>query len=880
MPGARFVRADLHVHLVPDGQAAPLQPAADYIRNAVAQGIEVLGVTDHNTVAFVREALNAAVGQPILVLPGVEVSSRDGHLVALFAPNAVDELEGFATPTNLDLGNPLADGSRRSSRSMLHLLNEVGARNGIGIVAHCDTGAGLHAAIKPGNLSELLSHPALGGIEFVDLAHLEAWYRDNDPELARANAWKDRQRIPVLRSRGLARVMSSDAHDASLVGKDGTKRPLTRLRIGDRTFTSVRNALLYTPKSRVRLEVSLPASYPHLTSATFEGGFLDGVTIDLVQNLNCLIGGRGSGKSTALLAIRAALGVELPSDLDPDDVRMPDRTTVRFVDAAGTGREAIRERGYDPIDADGFPVELKLADLSQGESGQVALDYRTQRTQILAYLDSFCDLSAQLDAEREVLERLTDNAAEVQRTAFRESDYKEADEERKKLDANIKAAEKGQLEEIAVWARRLAGQAALISQIRNNLDRLAAVRPTPAVPDLVVIANDTQTDLDQKPIKDVRTSLESAIAGLNQVLLGADGAHATSIKTATNKVVAVVAQWEVEYKRWETRRAQVEKDFEDKGMKVQVGALQAMGTRLEALTKRLAEMEQRRKQHALALKARDGLLADLRESRRLIYVRRRTTLRKVTDLANQSTPELKVDVSYTQEGVRRPWREWLLRFSFKGDRLGRLARKIRPWEFAGAVANGDLAPIAALKDTDGDKRLFFSSDDLERIRDLSWEERFEIETMRLEDLPNVNVTEGGTARGFDRLSTGQQHSVLLGLLLCADRSEPLIIDQPEDHLDAPYIATAVVRHLEAAKERRQVIIATHNANLTVLGDAELVVPLYAVDGMGEVHDAGAVDHPDTLRHVCQLLEGGASAYARRGERYGFNVGPIPADLAL
>jgi predicted ATPase len=160
------------------------------------------------------------------------------------------------------------------------------------------------------------------------------------------------------------------------------------------------------------------------------------------------------------------------------------------------------------------------------------------------------------------------------------------------------------------------------------------------------------------------------------------------------------------------------------------------------------------------------------------------------------------------------------------------------------------------------------------------DERFEIETMRLEDLPRVDVTEGGTRRGFDHLSTGQQHSVLLGLLLCADRSEPLIIDQPEDHLDAPYIASAVVRHLEAAKERRQIIIATHNANLTVLGDAELVVPLYAANGVGEVRDAGAVDHPDTLRHVCQLLEGGASAYARRGERYGFNVGAIPADLVL
>ena len=457
------------MHLVPDGSMSPRQPAGDYVEAAVAQDIEVLAITDHNSVAFVRDALKAASGQPILVLPGIEVSSRDGHLLAIFPPDRLDDLEGFAAPTNLDLAKPLADGSRRSSRTMLHLLNEVADRHGIGIIAHCDIGLGVQAGIKASELSELLSHPALAGVEFVDLANLQSWFVDSDADVSRCGAWKARQSAGALRERGLARVMSSDAHDASLVGKDGLTRPLTRLRVGDRTYTAVRNALLYNPKSRVRQEALLPATYPHLSSATFEGGFLNGVTIDLVQNLNCLIGGRGSGKSTALLAIRAALGVDLPDDQDPDDAtRMPERTIVRFVDAAGTEREAIRDRGHAPQDSDGFPVELKLADLSQGESGQVALDYRTQRTQILAYLDSFCDLAAQLDAEREVLERLTDNAAEVQRTAFRASDYKAAEDERAKLDANIKAAEKGQLEEIAKWARRLAGQAALIAQISDE----------------------------------------------------------------------------------------------------------------------------------------------------------------------------------------------------------------------------------------------------------------------------------------------------------------------------------------------------------------------------------------------------------------------------
>jgi hypothetical protein len=79
----------------------------------------------------------------------------------------------------------------------------------------------------------------------------------------------------------------------------------------------------------------------------------------------------------------------------------------------------------------------------------------------------------------------------------------------------------------------------------------------------------------------------------------------------------------------------------------------------------------------------------------------------------------------------------------------------------------------------------------------------------------------------------------------------------------------VVRHLEAAKERRQTIIATHSPNLVVLGDAELVIPLRVSDSHGEPYAVGAVDRRETTEEVCALLEGGEQAYKRRGERYGF-----------
>ena len=179
-----------------------------------------------------------------------------------------------------------------------------------------------------------------------------------------------------------------------------------------------------------------------------------------------------------------------------------------------------------------------------------------------------------------------------------------------------------------------------------------------------------------------------------------------------------------------------------------------------------------------------------------------------------------------------------------------------------------VTKLLGLRDTD--KTPFFGRDQLERS--WTWGAIFKLQTMRLSDRARIEVQRHGEPerQQFDHLSAGQQRSVLLGLLLCAERNEPLVLDQPEDHLDGQYIASLVVRHLEAAKERRQVLIATHSANLTVLGDAELVVPMIVEGGKGRPDEPGAVDRPETQYQVCSLLEGGVQAYKKRGQRYGLS----------
>jgi predicted ATPase len=96
---------------------------------------------------------------------------------------------------------------------------------------------------------------------------------------------------------------------------------------------------------------------------------------------------------------------------------------------------------------------------------------------------------------------------------------------------------------------------------------------------------------------------------------------------------------------------------------------------------------------------------------------------------------------------------------------------------------------------------------------------------------------------------GQQQSLLLSILLFSKSNSPLIIDQPEDNLDSEFIYKTFVSTLRSVKERPQVIVVTHNANIAVLGDAEMIVPLRGSSDKAAIRDRGC--HVQPLRNPGQ-----------------------------
>ena len=114
----------------------------------------------------------------------------------------------------------------------------------------------------------------------------------------------------------------------------------------------------------------------------------------------------------------------------------------------------------------------------------------------------------------------------------------------------------------------------------------------------------------------------------------------------------------------------------------------------------------------------------------------------------------------------------------------------------------------------------------------------------------------------------------------AGGDDPIVIDQPEDEIDNEFIYTELVPLIRRAKRRRQIIIATHNPNIPVNGDAELIYALEArAESGGRVRGSpkrvgsddavGPLDRTSVKEAVEAIMEGSEDAFRRRFVRYGF-----------
>ncbi len=132
--------------------------------------------------------------------------------------------------------------------------------------------------------------------------------------------------------------------------------------------------------------------------------------------------------------------------------------------------------------------------------------------------------------------------------------------------------------------------------------------------------------------------------------------------------------------------------------------------------------------------------------------------------------------------------------------------------------------------------------------------------------------------------------LILFLELDEEDRRPILIDQPEENLDNRSVFNTLVKYFRNAKERRQVIIVTHNPNLVVNTDSEQIMVAnfdrsvekqnsrigYVCGSLENTFkdDAASImiERQGIREHVCEILEGGREAFEKRERKYGFKIG--------
>ncbi len=724
----------------------------------------------------------------------------------------------------------------------------------------------------------------------------------------------DTQRAEYRERRHWALVECSDPHRYDAIGSRYT---WLKMEVPD--VEGIRLALL-DPESRLRRMADGPPgrAYPRVRRLHIKRtDFFEDIEIPIDACLTTLIGGRGTGKSTVIEYLRHVLDRALREDL-PDDEPSNVRETVLSV--LGTKRErdyghtkgtllpdyeitadvVVAEREYrvrrtaralevvqDPDQPGAKPTPLDVRSLlvprilSQKQIARIARDPSSQRSELDALIDpdeireiesrrrSLAEALAHLQATRT---RLT---AQRQKLPAVETDLQKVRDQitflegagRREVLATFDSYERERrwLEETLQEAERLAGAIDDTAQAIES-------------PDSGPLASPTGTPTE-KWLKTVATRIHKALAdaatGLRE--------HSASVRAVAAAIVKErTTSWQAKFDAARSAYDSLRDEMAQKGVDFtqHVKLLQRRAL-LEREVQSLRKTDQELDEVARKLKDARLQLAETHE-RRLAARRDRAGTLEAMD-ADVRLQVLGFRDREDFESRREQWfggaglqeRDWSTICDYVFAPGGQVPERVRELVDAlradldataarGTALDGEESATARLLDDGRLTRNFFNAlVKRDRVR------LDEIERFLPEDLVKAQVRSAdGTFKTIETGSVGEKSTAILSLLLSAG-DQPIIIDQPEDDLDNQYVYNVVVDLLRRRKFSRQVIIATHNANIPVNGDAELIVALGVKKRLGVVLGAGSIDRPEIKDLVSVIMEGSAEAFRLRRERYGY-----------
>jgi len=622
---------------------------------------------------------------------------------------------------------------------------------------------------------------------------------------------------------------------------------------------------------------------PHHTIVSIGAtdGFLKGVELELVDGLNCVIGGRGTGKTSVVEFVRYALGLMPDPRTSPVRARSVAGLLEKNLGPAGRVRVEVKtkhgiryvaERPWKDAtqvyDDKGVPKAITFdrdlifrADVySQNEIEEIAYTPALQ----LALLDKFVEedvRSVQVEAAR-VLRELDDNAIELLRIEGKLEELVDRSSELPAFEEKLKALESsGTADAKKINAAHT--QKVLREKEKRALDALPDDLRR-AVTDVAAAVQGASRRLEariddevlegpnKKGFARIREGVEALVTSLGDLL--------EKTQRVAEKTTEVLAE---EVQGLREAHARQERDYrkllqESEGEKERTQERAQLQAQYVEATQAKKDLEGTRKEAAEKTAKRRTLLAKISSLRDERFQLRKQVAERLTQ---ELEPEIRVAV--TQNGSRDGYRDLLLaaiQGSYvKSSTVDRIVAGTSPASLAGLLRSDNAKVFAERAGIDEEKSRKLI--DLLKGKDFL----YRIETVELQDLPTIELLDGKTYKGSAGLSTGQRCTTILPILLI-ESERPLIVDQPEDNLDNAYIFDTVVKRVRAAKKTRQLIFVTHNPNIPVLGDAERIFVLTSDGQRASLAATGTVD--ELKMEIETLLEGGEEAFLLRKKRYG------------
>ncbi len=883
--GARFHRCALQVN--PHRYAemyrrqAPDRDEEGYaealVDRAVAIDLKVMAVTDHNHVGGVNVIREKAQKRNIHVFPGFELASTEGiHVLCLYPPDTEEEQLGrFLGEFGIRETSPSSALCDKAFTNILPLVREQG---GLTVAAHATNENGIltkldgQARIRNWKSEYLLTIQIPGSVD--DLPQkFKSIVENQNPDYRRDHPPEDDLALAVVNAKDIA--APDDLEDPAAT---------CWIKMSEVSIDGLHQAFL-DPRSRIRLSSDpVPEERAEFVAMAWEAGFLGGAGIHFNPNLNVLIGGRGTGKSTVIESLRYVLGLEPLGE----EARQAHEGIVRQVLQPGT-KVSLLVRCHRPARRE-YRIERTVSNppvVRDAESGDVV---NLTPAQVLPHAEVFGQHEiSELTKSPAKLTRLLERFAERDDSLTKRKRDLRRDLDRSRgkildvrrdlgqveerlgalpgLEETLKRYQEAGLEERLKEQSLLVREERVLQTVRERLspfvDHLEQLRGELPI-DLTFLSPKALADL---PGQEILSEANAVFARLNSDLKKVASDIEAALKRSEQHLEDV-------RERWGERKRAVQAAYEKKLRELQKSRVD--GEEFIRLRRRIEELQ--------PLKERESQLRRLE----IEHHERRQNLRVEWEDAKRE--EFQILDRAGKQVTRRLRERVRVRVAFAENREplfqllrseigGNLAKTIERLSGCQDLSLTELADTARKGAEELRDRYSLTPAQAKNIADAGDSVWMQIEELELSSTTRIelNTAAHGEAENWqalERLSTGQKATAVL-LLLLLESDAPLLVDQPEDDLDNRFIFEEIVPRMREEKRRRQFVFSTHNANIPVLGDAELILGLSALgeasEGQAKIapEHTGSIDARLVRELVEELLEGGQEAFERRRRKYGF-----------